>query len=67
VLATNERASIGDDSYALSATVTWGSYEVAVKITGDGHYELPSRDITDVLDDFEKSTGALTITIQQDN
>lgn len=67
VLAANEKAVLGDDSYALTATVTWGSYEVAVKITGDGHYELPARDITSVLDDFEKSKGALTITIQQDN
>jgi hypothetical protein len=66
VLASNEKAALRDDSYALSATVTWGSYEVAVKLTGDGHYELPSRAIAGVLDDFEKSKGSLTITVQQD-
>lgn len=67
VLAANERAALRDDSYALAAAVAWGSYEVAVKITGDGHYKLPSRDIAGVLDDIEKSTDALTITVQQDH
>lgn len=49
----------------LLATVTWGAYEAQVTIAGDGHYPLPSRPISSVLDDADRSAGDLSVTIQQ--
>lgn len=61
---TSQPARHGKDA-ALVATVTWGAYETEVTITGDGHYALPSRALSSVLDDADSSAGDLSVTIQQ--
>lgn len=67
VLAASEHTALPAEESALVATVTWGSYEAHVTITGDGHFALPPRAIAHVVDEANRSAGDLTVTIQPDH
>ena len=52
------------EDLSLLATVQWAAYEAQVEITGDGYYTLPARKLEDVVDDTQRATADLHITVQ---